>query len=105
MRYRKLPQKTNPFGRKACIGIVQRRRVEPCLAEERRDIEPPCLQRLRNSLDPKGGTAVSVPIHSCHRSPPRHLQWHPEMRGVPVNPIWPPKPLNWPQKPVNRRLE
>jgi hypothetical protein len=69
-----LPQKADAFGWEACIGIAQSRRVEACLIEERSDIEPPCLQRLHDSLDPEGSGAALITIHSCPRSDARHLQ-------------------------------
>ena len=91
------PQKADAFGWEASIGIAQSRRVEACLIEERSDIEPACLQRLRDPLDPEGSTAVLIAIHSCHRSEPRYfetgfgatVQIYPKMHRISENQLDP----------------
>src|SRR5215813_3283908 len=69
-RRSKLPQAADPLGGKACIGIAQRRPFELCLLKQRWYIEPGCLERLGDALDPKSRTSRLTSTRFVHRPHP-----------------------------------
>src|SRR6516164_9623157 len=104
-----LPQAADPLSGKASIGVGQRRKFEPCLLKQRVYMEPCCLQRLGDALDPKSRTGRLINVPFVHRPPPfpsipaflltaRRVAVAPRSSSVPTDLNWPLGPLNWPAR-------